>query len=80
VIAAQGWDHMIDANIYYCWACDAHCKAVVESANRAKCPHCGRTLTDDSKLVTRSAIIEPLFSQQANVWAAPVRPRLAASA
>ena len=71
---------MIDANVYYCWACDAHCKAVIQTDGRAACPHCSRKLTADSRLPALKAAHPANAFQAETVWPSPVRPRMAATA
>ena len=71
---------MLDANVYYCWACDAHCKAAIEPGGRALCSHCDRELTPDSRLPLPAFPSAAKSSTPRNAWAAPVRPRFAASA
>jgi len=72
---------MFAGNVYYCWSCDAHCRAVEESAEGACCPRCHEHLAVDSKLdgesVRRpfyalhdsSAKQEPASKRQAGLWA-----------
>jgi DNA-directed RNA polymerase subunit RPC12/RpoP len=71
---------MIDATVYYCWACDAHCKAVTQTDGRPACPHCSRKLTADSRLPAIAAAPPANAFHPGTVWPSPVRPRLAASA
>src|SRR5262245_32989112 len=71
---------MIDANVYYCWACDAHCRVELDSSGRAICSHCDRELSPDSRVPLRAAYDSARSLAPRNVWAAPLRPRLATSA
>jgi uncharacterized paraquat-inducible protein A len=70
---------MNSANVYYCWSCDAHRRAVATSDRTAECPRCGQRLTDDSRLPVHGASITAGAAVRI-VSAAPIRPRLAASA
>ena len=71
---------MFDANVYYCWACDAHRKAIKGAGGKVICSHCDRELTADSRLPLPAICESTRTLASSNVWAAPVRPRLTASA
>jgi hypothetical protein len=45
---------MFDGNVYYCWSCDAHRRAVANAEHAACCPACGIALTEESRLTTRA--------------------------
>ena len=71
---------MFDANIYYCWACDAHRKVQAPADGEVTCPKCDRELSPDSRLRVCTLPGESVAAVPVKVWAAPIRPRLAASA
>ena len=82
---------MFDANVYYCWSCDAHRRVDARNDGTALCPRCHHELTPDARLPIRGVSFskeggmskERAMSQESTVkivWPAPVRPRLAASA
>lgn len=71
---------MFDANVYYCWACDAHRRAADTADGKVRCPRCQRELTDDSRLPIRAVPSTTAEGAVRIVWPAPIRPRLAASA
>ena len=41
---------MFDGSVYYCWSCDAHCRAVENPTTGACCPRCREHLSEDSRL------------------------------
>ena len=41
---------MNDASVYYCWSCDAHCKAQRAGQKEVRCPRCGKLLADEDRL------------------------------
>ena len=71
---------MLDATVYYCWACDAHRRAAATHDGKARCPECERELTADARLPIRAVASPTADGALTSVWPAPVRPRLAASA
>jgi predicted amidophosphoribosyltransferase len=71
---------MFDANVYYCWGCDAHRRVIPRADGQALCPDCGRELPPDSQLRLCTIPGESIGAGPVKVWAAPIRPRLAASA
>jgi uncharacterized paraquat-inducible protein A len=71
---------MLDVNVYYCWACDAHRRVDIRNDGTAQCPRCGHELTPDAKLPFRGISSSKAEGAVKIVWPAPVRPRLAASA
>jgi hypothetical protein len=48
---------MFAGDVYYCWSCDAHCRAVPSSNEGATCPRCREHLGEDSRLEPRPTIL-----------------------
>jgi len=42
---------MFDANVYYCWFCDAHRRGIPGVAGTQTCPRCKKDLSETSRLV-----------------------------
>ena len=71
---------MIEVSVYYCWACDAHRRAVTATDGKVRCPGCERELTAEARVPVRGVPSPTAEGAIRIVWPAPVRPRLAASA
>ena len=41
---------MFEGDVYYCWSCDAHCRAVTTKNSAATCPRCRELLSADCRL------------------------------
>ncbi len=41
---------MFAGNVYYCWSCDAHCRAIPVAASGPCCPRCQEELDEDCRL------------------------------
>ena len=41
---------MFDANVYYCWFCDAHRRGIPGVAGTKICPRCNKDLSESSRL------------------------------
>ena len=47
---------MFDANVYYCWFCDAHRRGIPGVAGTKICPRCNKDLSESSRL-TRECVV-----------------------
>jgi hypothetical protein len=47
---------MFAGDVYYCWSCDAHCRAVSEVSEGAHCPRCREYLSEDCRLDSSPAL------------------------
>lgn len=48
---------MFEGDVYYCWSCDAHCRAVPSANSAVTCPRCREHLGDDCRLEEGPRII-----------------------
>lgn len=53
---------MLAGDVYYCWSCDAHCRALpiaiqTKSNQAAVCPRCQEHLDEDCRLEQRPTVI-----------------------
>lgn len=48
------WQLMFDANVYYCWFCDAHRRGIPGASGTHICPRCNKDLSETARLTRHS--------------------------
>jgi hypothetical protein len=66
---------MFKGDVYYCWSCDAHCRAVPTATSAPTCPRCREHLSEDCRLDESNPPIAGLFARvEPGKKATPVSP------